>query len=90
MLLTTEEKDQALIIYKTLLSGQKWIKESADLNNLKEKMTVFFKTGKLELEYLELANPENLQPVKSTNEPVHCFVAAFCGKVRLIDNMRLN
>lgn len=90
MLLSTEEKEQALIIYKTLLFGQKWIKETADLNNLKEKMTVFFKSGKLELEYLELANPENLQPVKSTDDPVHCFVAAFCGKVRLIDNMRLN
>lgn len=90
MLLSEEEKENCLIIYKTLLSGQNWIKDNSDITELTEKLTVFFKKGNLRLEYLELANPENLQPVKNKNQPVHCFIAAFCGKVRLIDNMRLN
>ena len=90
MLLSEIEKEDSLIIYKTLLTGHNLINSTPDIHDLKEKLTAFFKKGKLELEYLELANPENLQPVNSTDQPVHCFIAAFCGKVRLIDNMRLN
>jgi pantoate--beta-alanine ligase len=46
----------------------------------------------LHVEYVEIVDETSLQPVNNREEEntkVAC-VAAFCGKVRLIDNMVLN
>ena len=91
-LLSAEERENAPAIFRILteakkLTGQKsvqeltrWIAENINKNRF------------LSVEYVEIVNNENLQPVLSWSEKnikVVC-VAVFCGKVRLIDNMVLN
>lgn len=51
-----------------------------------------FKDSNLKLEYFEIAKEDTLKTVlrKSKNTTYRAFVAAFCGNVRLIDNMRIN
>jgi pantoate--beta-alanine ligase len=46
----------------------------------------------LQLEYFVIANEVTLKTVrrKQTGNRHRAFIAAFCGKVRLIDNMPLN
>ena len=91
-LLSSEERKNAAVISKTLakakqLTGQKsvqeltgWVTENINKNPY------------LSVEYVEIVNDINLQPVKSWDEEntkVGC-VAVRCGKVRLIDNIVLN
>ena len=46
----------------------------------------------LELEYFEIANIKNLQPLsrKRKQQKYRAFIAAFAGEVRLVDNIALN
>ena len=48
-------------------------------------------SGKLKVEYLEIADEETLQPVQSWEQYKHvrCFAAVYCEGVRLIDNVQL-
>lgn len=91
-LLTAEERRNAAIISDTLfkakeLSSKKSVEELADW--ITENIN---KNKFLTVEYVEIVDDEKLQPVKNWNEKstkVVC-VAAYCGKVRLIDNIVLN
>jgi pantoate--beta-alanine ligase len=91
-LLSAVERENASVIFKILTEAKKqtsqksvqdltlWIAENINKNRF------------LSVEYVEIVNNENLQPVRSWDEKnikVVC-VAVFCGKVRLIDNMVLN
>ncbi len=91
-LLSNDERKNAAVISKVLfeakeLVGQKSVKE----------LTVWVvdninKNPYLSVEYFEIVDDINLQPIKNweeENEKVGC-VAVFCGKVRLIDNIVLN
>lgn len=91
-LLTTEERENAALIFQTLtrakeLSGKKTIQEIQNM-----VVQTINKNPFLNVEYFEIVDAENLQPVNSMSgegKKVGC-IAAFCGKVRLIDNIELN
>jgi pantoate--beta-alanine ligase len=89
-LLSDDQKTDALIIYKTLFNAVEWAKTEKDAHKLKERLVAFFNTGQLRLEYLEIADDLTLQPVKTIQANCTCCIAAFCGPVRLIDNISLN
>ncbi len=91
-LLLKEERENAALIFRTLseaqnLTGQfsvreleNWVKETINKNPF------------LNVEYFEIVDFENLQPINSWNDKgkkAGC-IAVFCGKVRLIDNIVLN
>lgn len=76
---------EALIIYETL----EFIREKKHVFSIQEiqkQARVFFAKGNLELEYLEIMNESSLLPASSWDEPLVCFIAAYCEGVRLIDN----
>jgi pantoate--beta-alanine ligase len=91
-LLSAEERQNAALVYETLtgarnLSGKKSVR---DLEN--RVIETINKNPFLNVEYFEIVDAENLQPVKSWNDKgkkIGC-IAVFCGKVRLIDNIVLN
>ena len=89
MRLSAEEKEQALVIYQTMVQIQlnyegftpnEWMKKGVELIN----------AAGLETEYLEIVHPTTLEKLTDTwiDEAV-CCVAAYCGSVRLIDNMTI-
>lgn len=80
----------ALIIYKTLKNAQVLFATETTVAALKEKLINYFNTGNLVLEYLEIVDNTTLQPIQNTQETCTCCIAAFCGTVRLIDNMELS
>lgn len=87
--LSDSEKEEALIIFKTL-EYLKSIKSLCTPAQAREKAIEFFHQSKLKLEYLEIVDGENLKPLDSEwKSNSTCCIAAFCGAVRLIDNMQL-
>jgi pantoate--beta-alanine ligase len=91
-LLTEEERQNAAFIYETLkiarnLTDEKSVKDLE--NRVIEKIN---KNPFLNVEYFEIVDFENLQPVKSWSDKgkkIGC-IAVLCGKIRLIDNIVLN
>lgn len=91
-LLTSEQRENAVAISKTLfkakeLRGQKNVRELAEWVISEVNNNPF-----LEVEYFEIVDDEQLQPVKSWDDnsiKVGC-IAVYCGKIRLIDNIVFN
>ncbi len=88
-LLSAEERKNAAVISKTLFRAKE-LKAQKSVEELVEWITHEINNNPfLDVEYVEIVDDEELQPVKSWDEPttkVAC-VAVFCGKVRLIDNI---
>ena len=90
MRLSDAEKEDALIIIETL----KFIKKMKALKfspmEAIEKGVASFNQGNLQLEYLELVDSDTILPL-SKNWSTHttCCIAAYCGPVRLIDNIEV-
>ncbi len=90
MRLSETEKEDALHIYKSLLLAKELSASNSPLE-VKEKAIEFFETGKLKLEYLEIVDPITLESLTSEWVPgATACIVAYCGEVRLIDNLQLN
>lgn len=87
-LLSEKEKELALIIFETLSYGKRIVSECENGHQLQQKMIEFFEAGELELEYLEIVDNDSLQPIDQLRPNISCCIAAYCGQVRLIDNMQ--
>lgn len=91
-LLTAEERENASLIYKTLTEAKKLVGQKS-VKELREWMMENINNNPfLNVEYIEIVDDKNLQPVSIRNNEgakVAC-AAVFCGKVRLIDNLVLN
>ncbi|MGC9355562.1 MAG: pantoate--beta-alanine ligase, partial [Mariniphaga sp.] len=91
-LLSAEERESASLIFKTLSRAKNLIgtKSVRELENW--VIETINKNRFLNVEYFEIVDFENLQPVTSWRDKgkkIGC-IAVFCGKVRLIDNIVLN
>ena len=82
-------KKDALHIYRSL-SLAKELASNFSPTEVKEKVINYFNEGKLELEYLEIVNPTTLESLNTewAGGATACIVA-YCGDVRLIDNLKL-
>lgn len=87
--LSEQELEQAVVISQVLKKGQAWAKTYSPLQTL-EKMKRHFEDSSLKLEYLQIVHPETLNDLNQYWVPgATACIAAFCGEVRLIDNMEL-
>ena len=87
--LNEKELQESIIIFQTLQFG-KSISGELSPKEVRDKMIEFFEKGNLTLDYLEIVDPKTLNSLKDewVSGSVAC-IAAFCGEVRLIDNMLL-
>lgn len=88
-LLTAEQRKNAALLQRTL-SNAKEQKEQKSVEELTNwVIETINKNPFLNVEYFEIVDDEQLQPIKNWNEKsckIGC-IAAFCGDVRLIDNI---
>lgn len=90
--LTASERENASVIYQSLLSAKK--EYAAELvlekikNHVKEKIE---ESGLFKVEYFEIVNATTLQPLESVfkNILVQSCIAVLTSKTRLIDNIEL-
>jgi pantoate--beta-alanine ligase len=89
--LTAAEREEAPFIYETLQKAKQKAKHMQPDEIRFMVQNMFGDQPDFKLEYFEIAEEENLQPVGKwpENKAVRGFIAAQLGKVRLIDNMRL-
>ncbi|MCH2225678.1 MAG: pantoate--beta-alanine ligase [Crocinitomicaceae bacterium] len=86
--LSEREKEEALVIFDAL-SKSKELSESKTISEVKAFVKELFSNSELELEYFQIVDPLTLQELKEWAPGAHACMAAFCGPVRLIDNMQL-
>ncbi|MDJ0555079.1 MAG: bifunctional pantoate--beta-alanine ligase/(d)CMP kinase [Microcoleaceae cyanobacterium MO_207.B10] len=92
--LTAAQKQQAAILYSSLCQGREVFLANRDASNIVEKVknTVKAKIATvptLKLEYLEMVDPESLQPLETIQSIGLLAIAAWIGPCRLIDNILL-
>lgn len=87
--LSDQQLSEATIIYKTLVFGKERAKHLDRIEQLQEEMIAFFNEGSLELEYLEIVRNLDLSTPEKIEKDLTCCIAAYCGEVRLIDNMKI-
>ncbi|MEK6793714.1 MAG: pantoate--beta-alanine ligase [Spirochaetota bacterium] len=86
----TERKD-AVLLYRSLITARKTYREGVrDPARLKDSMKTVLAEGKsLKLDYIEFVDPVTLAPHTRADNRTRMIMAVYCGKTRLIDNMRL-
>lgn len=89
LLLSPNERMEAAIIFKTLHFCQENISSNTPMA-LASAAKHFFSAGSLRLEYLEIVGALDLNPIGDWEQKSVCCIAAYCGKIRLIDNLVLN
>lgn len=87
-LLSDIEKKNATILSLTLKAGIEAYQSGFDIKHTFDKMMLIFNSGHLKLEYLEIVDNDTLSPVTSLNANCSICIAAYCGSVRLIDNIQ--
>ena len=89
--LTPKELEAATIISKSLALAARYFQEKS-ISQINAMVANCFKDSILKLEYFEIANEKTLKPTRRKRKGIsyRCFIAAFVGEVRLIDNQKLN
>lgn len=88
-LLSSEERERALTISRTLFQSLEYAKSNSLLETKAFVENVINNTSGLQLEYYQIVDGNTLQEIEewSDSEYVVGCIALFCGKVRLIDNI---
>jgi pantoate--beta-alanine ligase len=89
--LNQEQKQEARILYKTLNNIKKTFNDYSPLELQKISIEQIENNSRLRVEYLEIVDYETLETIKKWNESknITTCLAAFCGDVRLIDNLKI-
>ncbi|KAJ6710912.1 CYTIDYLATE KINASE/PANTOATE-BETA-ALANINE LIGASE [Salix koriyanagi] len=89
--LSAEERGKALSISRSLL-GVKSAAENGHINcrELRDSVIQAVSEAGGRIDYAEIVDQESLQAVEEINSPVVFCIAAWFGKVRLIDNIEIN
>lgn len=85
--LSENQREEALIIIHILRKVNEWSKTFTP-EEVKQKAVSCFASGNLRLEYVEIVDDLTFKTLdKEWSEMSSCCIAAYCGEVRLIDNM---
>ena len=89
-LLTSEERERALTISRTLFASLEFAKENTLAATKAFVEKAINDTEGLELEYYQIVDGNTLQEIQewSDSDYVVGCIALFCGKIRLIDNIK--
>lgn len=87
--LTESERRQAPFLYQQLQQAKRNLIDGQAVDKVRDDAISNIKNSNFELEYFEIVNAKTLLSVNNTDEAdsIHICVAAFLGKVRLIDNI---
>jgi len=90
--LTSEERNKAAVIYKTLTEAKKRFGTETAKQVAGYVSETFESIPGFELEYFEIADEATLLPLENKKEgqKYRAFIAVFVNKIRLIDTISLN
>jgi pantoate--beta-alanine ligase len=87
-----QQRKSALVLYRALMAVQARFDQGERLVPalVETGREIFAAEPSARLDYLEVVDPESLEPVDDISRPVLVAVAAFVGQTRLIDNIVLD
>ena len=87
--LSADERRKAAVIHRALSAAEHLAKAGVkEPEKLKNKMLAVLREEKgIEIDYVEVADPENLMPLASAKDSMALLVAIRIGSTRLIDNL---
>ncbi len=91
-LLTEKQRKNASLIYRTISTAKEQKGQKTVSETINWVIEVINRNPFLNIEYFEIVDDKQLQPIKNWNaksSKIGC-IAAFCGDVRLIDNIYFN
>ena len=90
--LTTEERKEAAIIYRTLAEAKEIFHTQSPEETIEFVENSFKENEKFDLEYFVIADESTLLPIdnKSKDKKYRAFIAVFVNSIRLIDTISLN
>ncbi|MFA6569060.1 MAG: pantoate--beta-alanine ligase [Victivallales bacterium] len=89
--LSREERRCALSISRSLKSAKLAIANGEKrIGSVRKNIISEIEAGGGRIDYVEIVDPENLEPVKILSGKILIAVASFFGKTRLIDNIEIN
>lgn len=86
--LSDTQQKEALIIYQTLCFVKEQIESGGHISLVESKARAYFDQGSLQLDYLAILDPNTMYPLATYDNSALCCIAAYCGPVRLIDNLQ--
>ena len=91
-LLSVKEKQEAAVIYKTLVDTKTKFKTNSASSITKWVEKLFEKNPDFKLDYFQIADETSLSPClrKNKTKKYRAFIAVFVNNVRLIDTISLN
>ena len=91
-LLSSKEKQEASLIYKTLVGAKEKFKTTSAATVVKWVQKSFEKNPSFTLDYFQIADEATLLPCvrKNKNKKYRAFIAVFVNNIRLIDTLSLN
>jgi len=89
--LTSEQREQAVVLSLALDLARSLVRRGpVSTAKLKRSVKDFLKVApEARLDYLEVFDPETLQPLRQAKRGSHLALAVYVGKTRLIDNAAL-
>ncbi|MFT6982381.1 MAG: pantoate--beta-alanine ligase [Crocinitomicaceae bacterium] len=87
--LTESQLVDALVISQALNQAKKSARNHS-IQDVIEEAKRTFEASSLELEYFQIVDPITLMDLKEWKAGAHACATAYCGKVRLLDNLQLN
>jgi pantoate--beta-alanine ligase len=88
--LSNREREEAVKIYQALFLGRELVSEKImkkPAQIVKRLHQIFARIPKCKVDYIALADPETLEPLKKIRRPALLAVAVRIGRTRLIDNI---
>ena len=90
--LTPEQREVAPVIHRALESSLAWAKDHTLDETKRYVVSEINSFPHMEVEYYEIVDPLTMQPLSDWSEAANGYavgcVTAYCGKVRLIDNIK--
>jgi pantoate--beta-alanine ligase len=86
--LTEAQLDEALVISQALKQA-KISATDKSIQDVIEEAKRTFAASSLELEYFQIVDPTTLMDLQEWKSGAHACVTAYCGEVRLLDNLQL-
>jgi len=89
--LSEEERQQAALLYRTLMwAGERLLESSADIAAVEAQAMRQLQEGGFRPEYFSVRNARDLSEAVAGAQDLVVVAAAWLGRARLIDNIRLN
>lgn len=88
--LKQEDRQRALVLHRSLLAAKEaFAAGERDAERLRARMEAEFRSATLTPDYIEILDPDSLEPVQEITQPTLVAVAAKIGGTRLLDNIVL-